>query len=150
MSGERFEFDGSLFHRGGQQFVNGRGVYGSGFTRIHRIETAGFASMPIKGAQGLLLTPNGHPDQAFLLGGEHYGHRPDLTEGGTAIYDHMGGIVKLIAPGLVIDVASRTATLTAGGGWTINGAVTINGNVQINGNVNATGSIVDGDGNNGA
>ncbi|WFS01585.1 phage baseplate assembly protein domain-containing protein [Rhizobium tumorigenes] len=150
MSGERFEFNGRLLHREGQQFVDGRGFFNSGYTRIHRIETAGFASMPIKGAKGLLLAPNGDPDHAFIFGGEHPGHRPDLTDGGTAIYDHNGGIVKLIAAGIVIDVAARTATLTANGGWTINGPVTINGDVQVNGNITASGSVVDGDGNNGA
>jgi phage gp45-like len=150
MSGERIELDGNVTHKGGQQFVYGRGFFNSGYSRIHRLEPAGFASYPIKGANGLLFAPNGDADQAYVLGGEHPGHRPNIPYGATALYDHNGGIIKLIMTGMVIDVQGRTATLTAGGGWTINGPTVFNGNMQVNGNINASGSITDGDGDGGA
>ena len=75
MSGGRFEFDGVVVHKDGQQFVNGRAFYNDAYTRRFRIETAGFASVPIKGAQGLVLKPNRDADQAYVFGGEHPGHR---------------------------------------------------------------------------
>ena len=131
--------------------MSGRSLYNDAYTKIARIEPHGFMSNPPAGSIGLLFSPNGSADQAYIIGGEHPDHRPTgLPVGASAIYDMWGGIVKLITPGLVIDVGSRTATLTANGGWTINGPVTINGDVAINGNLNATGSITDGDGDGGA
>ncbi|MBD8555560.1 phage baseplate assembly protein [Rhizobium sp. CFBP 8762] len=141
MSGTRFEFSGDVEERAGQQFVSGRGRYGDGYTKIHRIEPHGFASQPVKGAAGLLLSPNGNPDEAYVLGGESAGLRPNgLPAGGTAIYDHNGNIIKLVGEGAVFDFGSRTATFTAGGGWTINGPVTINGNLDVQGNITCSGS----------
>lgn len=150
MSGRRFEFDGTVEEKGGQQFVNGRAAFGDGYSRVHRIEPHGFASSPPKGSKGLILSPNGNPDEAYVLGGEHPEKRPgNLPGGGTAIYDATGNIIKLVGSGIVVDVASRTVTITAGT-WTLTGNAVINGNLQVNGNVNVSGSVVDGDGNNGA
>lgn len=146
----RFEFDGRVEERGGQQFVSGRGAYGDGYTRIFRPEPHGFASSPIKGGSGLLFPMPGNPDYAIALGGEHPGRRPsDLPGGGTAIYDAAGNIMKFIGDGIVVDAGSRTITTTAGD-WVLNGPATINGNLTVNGNINCSGSVVDGDGNNGA
>lgn len=151
MLASRFEFDGTLTEEKGQQFVNGQGIHSHLFTKVHRIETHGFASMPVKGAKGILIYPNGSPDEAYVFGGEHPDLRPTgLPEGGKAIYDSKGNILKFIGDGAVLDLQSNTFTVTAGS-WTINiPAVTLNGNLQVNGNVTATGSITDGDGNNGA
>ncbi len=150
MSGFRIELDGSFKERGGQQFMSGHGLFNDAFTDIHRIEPHGFMSNPIKGAKALLLSPNGDPDQAYLFGGEHPGHRPrGLPGGATAIYDSSGSIIKLVNSEVVFDFQSKAATFTAGQ-WTINGDVTIKGNVTIIGNLNATGSITDGDGDGGA
>lgn len=158
MQVRRFEFDGRVEEKGGQQFVSGRGLYGDGFTRIHRVEPHGFASSPPKGSKGLIVSTD--PDNAYVLGLEHPGHRPnDLPAGASAIYDAAGNIIKLLGgDGAVFDFASRTATLKAGN-WTINAesgvtinspTVTINGNVQLNGNLTASGSVTDGDGDGGA
>lgn len=147
---KRVELDGRTEERGGQQFVSGRGSYADAWTGIHRIETHGFASSPIKGAKGLVLPMPGNPDQAFILGGEHPEHRPaGLPVGGTAIYDSTGNVMKFIGDGIVVDVAGRTITTTAGD-WVLNGPATINGNLTVNGNITCSGSVVDGDGNNGA
>lgn len=146
----RFEFDGRVDERNGQQFVSGRAAYGDGWTNIHRIEPHGFASMPVKGAKGLILPSQYDPELAFVLGLESPGNRPkDLPSGGVAIYDSTGNIMKLIGDGIVVDVADRTITTTAGD-WVLNGPATINGDLTVNGNINCSGSVVDGDGNNGA
>ena len=146
----RFEFDGRVEEKGGQQFVSGRGAYGDGYSRVHRPEPHGFASSPIAGAKGLLMPMPGNPDYAFVLGGEHPGKRPsDLPAGGTAIYDSSGNIMKFIGDGIVVDAGSRTITTTSGG-WVLNGPATINGDLTVNGNIACSGSVVDGDGNNGA
>ncbi|MBB2841470.1 UNVERIFIED_ORG: phage gp45-like [Rhizobium etli] len=147
MSGRRIELDGENVEKGGQQFVSGRALFNDGYSRIHRIEPHGFASMPVKGAKALLLAPNGDADQAFVVGGEHPGHRPaDLPGGGTAIYDATGNIIKFVGSGIVIDAASRTVTVTAGT-WTLTGNFVLNGNLEVNGNIHASGSIIDDGGN---
>ncbi|WP_438752068.1 phage baseplate assembly protein domain-containing protein [Pararhizobium sp. O133] len=146
MSGTRFEFDGKVTHKAGQQFVNGRGLFSDGFTRVHRLEPHGFASVPVKGATGFLVTPNGNADEAYVIGGEKASLRPgDLPAGASALYDHNGNIIKLIGDGVVMDFQSHTVTMTAGtwtvtGDFMITGNVSIVGNLAVDGNITATGS----------
>ncbi|MFD1328300.1 phage baseplate assembly protein domain-containing protein [Mycoplana ramosa] len=147
MNGARFEFDGKIEEKNGQQFVDGRGRYGQGFTRLHRPEPHGFASQPIKGAKGLLVFPNAESDEGYVLGGEHPEKRPaGLPDGATAIYDANGNIIKLLMSEVIMDFASRTITMI-GGEWKISGNVTISGNLEVDGNIHATGSIIDDGGN---
>jgi phage baseplate assembly protein V len=146
-----FEFDGRMKEDGGQQFLSGRGVYNDGYTNVRRLESHGFYSSPPPKSQGLLIYPNGHPDEAYLLGVDHRDHRPSgLGLGATAIYDANGQIIKMVSSGLVVDTASKTVTITSGA-WTVTAPmITFNGNFQVNGNVTVSGTVVDGDGNNGA
>lgn len=137
----RFEFDGRVEEKGGQQLVSGRGAFGDAWTRIYRPEPHGFASSPIAGGQGFVLPMPGSPDFAFAIGGEHPDKRPNLPNGGTAIYDAFGNIQKFIADGIIVDVEGRTITTTCGG-WILNGPATINGDLQVNGSIHATGVIV--------
>ena len=138
MSGKRFEFDGSIVERGDQQFVSGRGVYGDGYTRIHRIEPHGFMSNPIQGAKGLLIAPNGNPDEAYVLGGEHPGKRPAGMPGGaTAIYDANGNIISLV--GNKIRLVAPVFEFV--------GNLTIEGDLDVTGSIHATGTIIDEAGN---
>lgn len=105
MAVDRIELDGTVEHKGGQQFVSGRGLYGDGHTRIHRPEPHGFSSWPVKGGIGLLITQPGSRDDAVVLGGENPGLRPAgdlLTAGGTAIYDADGNIVSIVGATLRI------------------------------------------------
>ncbi|OWV94273.1 hypothetical protein ATY81_12540 [Rhizobium sp. R72] len=147
MIGKRIELDGANVEKGGQQFVNGRAFAKDGYTRIHRIEPAGFASSPVKGAKAYLIAANGDADQAFVFGGEHPGHRPgDLPPGATALYDHNGNVIKLWMDEVIMDFGNRTITMT-GGEWKIAGNVTITGNLEVAGNIHATGSIIDDGGN---
>ncbi len=145
----RFEFDGRVEHRRGQQFVSGRGFAGDRFEQVHRIEPHGFASVPVKGGIATILQSGGNRDSAYVFGGENPAMRPDLPPGASAIYDGQGNIIKLIGTGAVFDFGSRTATLTAGE-WTIEGDVTIKGNLTVEGDVIASGSVTDGDGDGGA
>lgn len=130
----RMEFDGIVEHRHGQQFVGGRGLAGDTFARVHRIEPHGFASYPVKGGIGAVMSVRGNRDSAYAFGGENPALRPGLPQGATALYDAHGNIIKLFAGGAVLDFGARTATLTAGN-WTINGNVTINGTLHVTGNI---------------
>ena len=137
----RFDFDGRVEEKGGQQFVSGRGAYGDGWTRIYRPEPHGFASSPIKGGKGLILPMRGNPDFAVALGGEHPDKRPsDLPGGGTAIYDSSGNIISLV--GTKVRLVAPIFEFV--------GNLTIDGSISMTGGITAGGSIVDGDGNNGA
>ncbi|MDD1499812.1 phage baseplate assembly protein [Agrobacterium sp. CNPSo 3708] len=117
MSGKRIELDGENVERDGQQFVSGRGLFRDAYTKIHRIEPHGFASQPVKGAKGLLLSPNGDDDQSYVVGGEHPGHRPkNIPGGGAALYDAAGNIIKVVmGDGIVVDVTGAAYTITKGG-----------------------------------
>lgn len=92
----RFELDGTVEHREGQQFVNGKGFTGDSFERVHRIEPHGFASNPVKGGIGVAMSARGNRDSAYLFGGENPVMRPDIATGGAAIYDHTGNIVSVV------------------------------------------------------
>lgn len=128
----RFDFDGRLEEKAGQQFVSGRGMFNDGYTRIHRPEPHGFASSPPAGSKGLLLPSPGNPDFAVVLGLEHPSHRPSgLPSGGTAIYDASGNIISLV--GTKIRLVAPTFEFV--------------GNVEVQGNISATGSIIDAGGN---
>lgn len=92
----RFELDGTVEHREGQQFINGKGFAGDSFERVHRIEPHGFASHPVKGGIGVAMSARGNRDSAYLFGGENPSMRPTVDQGGTAIYDHTGNIVSVV------------------------------------------------------
>jgi len=108
----RLEFDGTVEHKGGQQFVNGKGFAGDGFEQAHRPEPHGFASHPVKGGIGIVLGARGRRDAAYVLGGENPALRPAVDMGGTAIYDHTGNIVSVVAKELRL-VHSAKVTISA-------------------------------------
>lgn len=144
----RFEFDGRVEHRNGQQFVGGQGFAGDLFTQVHRVEPHGFVSHPVKGGKGLLFQSRGNRDAAYVLGGENPAMRPSLDMGGSAIYDHMGNIMSVV--GAKLRLAHSTLVEIECSNVILTGDFTIDGNVTVNGNINATGSITDGDGDGGA
>ena len=92
----RFDFDGTVEHKDGQQFINGKGFASDSFERVHRPEPHGFASHPVKGGIGVALSARGNRDSAYVLGGENPKLRPQVAMGGTAIYDHTGNIVSVV------------------------------------------------------
>ncbi|EDQ33956.1 Mu-like prophage protein gp45 [Hoeflea phototrophica DFL-43] len=94
----RFELDGTVEHREGQQFVNGKGFAGDRFERVHRIEPHGFASNPVKGGIGVAMSARGNRDSAYVFGGENPGLRPSVDLGGVKIYDHTGNVVSVVQP----------------------------------------------------
>lgn len=101
----RLVLDGTVEHREGQQFVNGKGLASDLFERVHRIEPHGFASHPVEGGIGALMTARGSRDSAYVFGGENPALRPKgewLTQGGTAIYDAGGNIISIVGAKLRI------------------------------------------------
>ncbi len=98
----RFQLDGSVEHKDGQQFIGGKGFAGDRFERVHRPEPHGFASYPVKGGIGIAMSARGNRDSAYVFGGENPSLRPDVAMGGTAIYDHTGNIVSVVQANLRI------------------------------------------------
>jgi len=98
----RFQLDGQVEHKDGQQFVGGKGFANDRFERVHRIEPHGFASHPVKGGIGIAMSARGNRDSAYVFGGENPQLRPDIALGGTAIYDHTGNIVSVVQANLRI------------------------------------------------
>jgi phage gp45-like len=128
MSGKRIELDGDNVERGGQQFVSGRGMFKDGYTRVHRIESHGFMSMPVKGAKALLISPNDDPDQAYVIGGEHPSHRPqNIPGGGTAIYDASGNIISLVGTSMRLKSGDVVMVISPSGIEITGGRITHNG-----------------------
>lgn len=102
----RLQLNGTVDHRNGQQFVEGTGLAGDAFTRVHRIEPHGFASHPVKGGIALGVS-RGRRDTTYAIGGENPALRPGLPQGGTAIYDHNGNIVSIVTSELRIVHAGK-------------------------------------------
>lgn len=97
----RIELSGKVDHRRGQQFVAGTGFAGDAYARVHRIEPHGFASYPVKGGIALAVS-RCRRDTTYALGGENPGLRPELPQGGTAIYDHNGNIISIVTAAMRI------------------------------------------------
>lgn len=102
----RVELNGSVGHRRGQQFIDGTGLAGDAFARVHTISQHGFASHPVKGGIALAVSRD-RRDTTYALGGENPALRPDLPQGGTAIYDHLGNIVSIVESDLRIVHAGK-------------------------------------------
>lgn len=101
----RLLFDGTVDHRNGQQFVNGKGFAGDGFERVHRIEPHGLATWPVEGGIGAAMQARGARDSFYVFGGENPKLRPAgdyLTMGGAVLYDHTGNVVSVVAQKLRI------------------------------------------------
>lgn len=135
----RFEIEKSRFVEG-QLLITGRGLANERFEDVLFIQPHGAASVPPKGSVGFGLAMPGRRTQMLMLGVEHNEKRPDLPEGGKAIYDHAGNIIKLLDEGVTFDFQERTITLT-GGTWNLKG------DFNVDGNITATGSIIDAGGN---
>lgn len=121
----RMELDGTVDHRRGQQFVDGKGFAGDAFERVHRVEPHGFASWPIKGGIATLLSSRGNRDSAYAFGGENPALRPALKQGGTAIYDHLGNIVSIVEDEMRIVHAKRIHLVAP--------EIVLEGNVKLGG-----------------
>lgn len=103
----RMRLDGAVRHRAGQQFLGGKGYAGEGFPRVHRVEPHGFTSHPVAGGIATVIGARGNRDSLYALGGANPGLIPELPQGGTAIYDHLGNVVSLVQAEMRIVHATR-------------------------------------------
>jgi len=120
----RLQLNGNVDHRNGQQFIEGTGLAGDAFVKVHRIEPHGFASHPVKGGIALGIS-RGRRDTTYAFGGENPGLRPDLPQGGTAIYDHNGNIVSIVTAELRVVHAGKIHLVAP--------EIVLEGNVRLGG-----------------
>ena len=92
----RMLLDGGVQHKNGQQFLSGKGLAGERFPRVHRVEPHGFTSHPVAGGIATVMQARANRDSVYALGGADPDLVPALGLGGTAIYDHLGGIVSVV------------------------------------------------------
>lgn len=88
---ERLDDDGNL------QRATARGMKGTTFSDVLRLQPFGFSSTPPAGSVGVILQQSGASERAYALGFEHPGHRPGgLAGGGTRIYDASGQVISIV------------------------------------------------------
>jgi phage baseplate assembly protein V len=75
---------------------------------VYRPQAHGFSSHPPTGSEGLFLSLGGRSDRLVGLGFEHKDKRPkNLPEGGVALYDADGKILKIIKDETTFDAGGK-------------------------------------------
>lgn len=141
------DLDGSVSHRGGQQFIGGAGFAGDAFKEVHMLQPHGFASHPVKGGKAAIITAGGR-DSAYAVGGENPALRPALEQGGTAIYDAAGNIVSIVASR--IRIVHSAEILIVAPLVKIEGELELQGSLKVSGDGEFGGVVTDSDGDGGA
>jgi phage baseplate assembly protein V len=102
-----------------------------------RVQEYGFTSVPLPGAQAVVVCVGGGRDNGIVVGTEDRRHRlKNLEAGEVAIYNNLGNFIKLKADGTMHVLSSHNVQVEAP-------TVTITGNLQVNGNIVANGNITD-------
>lgn len=79
---------------------------------VYRPQPHGFSSHAPSGSEGLFLALGGRSDRLLALGFEHKDKRPkNLPEGGTALYDADGKILKMVKDGVDLDAGGKPVTI---------------------------------------
>lgn len=79
---------------------------------VYRAQSHGLTSHPPKGSEGLFLSLGGRSDRIMGLGFEHKDHRPkNLPEGGTALYDHSGKVLKMVKDQTELDAGGKPVVI---------------------------------------
>jgi phage baseplate assembly protein V len=90
---------------------------------VYRAQSHGFTSHPPAGSEGLFLALGGRSDRLVGLGFEHKDKRPkDLPEGGTALYDADGKVLKFIKDETTLDAGGKPIKITNASTVLIEGA----------------------------
>lgn len=105
---------------------------------VERIQEYGFTSVPLPGAEGVVVFVGGNRDHGLLIATDDRRYRlVGLEAGEVALYDDLGQKVHLTRSGIVID----------GGGLPVMiqnaPTVTMTGDLHVNGTIVADGDIKD-------
>lgn len=103
---------------------------------VERVQEYGFTSVPLPGAEAVLVFVGGNRDHGLVIACDDRRYRlKGLVGGEMAIYSDEGDKVHL-KRGRVIDVVTQTLNITA---TTAN----VSGNLNVQGNVVAQGNVTD-------
>lgn len=104
---------------------------------VERVQEYGFTSVPLPGAEAVMVFPGGNRDHALIIATDDRRTRlTGLQPGEVAIYTNNGDKVVIHADGTIEVVASAKVQITSP-------LVTMSGNLQVTGNIVAVGDISD-------
>lgn len=104
---------------------------------MERIQQYGFTSVPLPGAEAVVVFAGGNRDHGLVIATEHREHRlTGLDPGEVAIYTKNGDKVLIKADGTIVVTASNKVEITSP-------LVTMSGNLHVDGNIVADGDISD-------
>ena len=97
---------------GSQQILKEmQGLASEVFSDVYRAQPHGFSSHAPKGSEGFFHALGGRSDRLIALGFEHKDKRPrNLPEGGVALYDADGKLLRMIKDGTDWDFGAKPFT----------------------------------------
>lgn len=137
------------------QLVQADGLAGEQLQDNELVQHYGFTSVPLAGAQMIVLPIGGKTAHGIIIATEHIASRlKALKNGEVAIYDDLGQSVYLTREGIVINgaglpvtvmntpsVTLDTPTTHMTGNLVVDGDISNQGNISTEGNVTVTQSI---------
>lgn len=112
--------------------------------KLERFQNYGFTSVPLEGAEAILLFLGGNRDHGIIIAADDRRFRlKSLEPGEVALYDDQGSVVHLKRDGKIQVTASAEVKITAPA-VVIEGDLTVNGDVDSTGTVTATTDVVGG------
>jgi phage baseplate assembly protein V len=112
---------------------------------IERFQEYGFTSVPLDGAEAVVVFVGGRREHGLAIGVEDRRYRiGNLASGETAVYNHTGAKIVFKANGDIEATPKPGQKLSISGPVEINGDVTITGDVDSSGTVTASNDVVGG------
>ncbi len=125
------------------QLVQADGLAGEQLQDNELMQHYGFTSVPLAGAQMIVLPVGGKTAHGIIIASEHVTYRlKALKDGEVAIYDDQGQSVYLTRGGVVINGAGLPVTVTNTSGVTIDTPTThMTGDLVVDGDISNQGDI---------
>jgi phage baseplate assembly protein V len=80
---------------------------------VEHVQHYGYTSVPLAGAEGVLVFVGGNRDHGLVIATDDRRHRPiGLEPGEVAIYDDQGQEVRITRGGIVVNGAGKPVTIT--------------------------------------
>ncbi len=106
---------------------------------VEHLQGYGFTSVPLEGAEAVVIFVGGRRDHGFCVGTDDRRHRPTgLQPGEVAVYNNAGAKIVIKASGDI------EATPAAGKKFKVVGETELGGNVSVTGTLTASTDVVGG------
>jgi phage baseplate assembly protein V len=111
---------------------------------VERLQNYGFTSVPLEGAEAVIVFPGGKRDHAVTVVTEDRRYRiRNLESGEVAVYDQTGSKIVLKANG-DIEVTPSSGVTKLVGDLEVDGAITATGDIDSDGTVTGSSDVVGG------